>query len=111
VTTTKPKAERPKSPGDRLDWILRRVRRGIKTDGDRAALEAVRRFVTPKPMARIAAEAGMTRSDLHVLLTVSRGRLLHQKRRDLEKVLKITPGGMGVILAPVEDYINKNGGA
>lgn len=91
----------------RMQATLRKTKSLIRRHGDKAALEAIRWLVGEKPLAHVAKEAGMTRSDLHVILTVTRGKIMHKKRRALEPALNLLPGGLGVILAVVEDHIAK----
>ena len=99
--------ERPamRAPRTRLEAVVKKVQDCIPVLGSDAALEAVKWLIGPSiALAQVARDAGMDRSDLHVLLTVNKGRILHAKRRALERVLNLPPGGMAMVLAPVEDH-------
>ena len=97
-----------RSRQERTEATTRKAQRSLKTHGQNAALEAIKWLIDGEVnLATVAGLAGISRSDLHVILTVSRGKIMHKKRRALEPVLNLLPGGLGVILAVVEDHIIK----
>ena len=96
-------SHRLRSPWPRLRDTVKRVEKLIPTEGRNAGVRAVSHLIGGMAMAELAALAGMSRQDLYHILQVR--RVMHRKRRLVERVINVPPGGLAVILAPLEDRL------
>ena len=72
--------------------------------GSDSAREAVRDHLGGgKTLVDVANAAGLSKSMLHSMLVYRGGRALHRARRAVEPVLGLPPGGLGMVLAVIED--------
>lgn len=97
-----------RSPWPRLRMTVKKVRELILDDMPNPGVVAVSILVCGVSMADIASWAGISRQDLYHILTVR--RVMHRKRRLVEGVINVPPGGLSVILAPLEDHLEQTKG-
>lgn len=89
-----------------LERMVRAAVRAANTGaGDRAARVAVRDTVYAKGMslADLSRQAGVSKGVLNAMLSYRGGRSCSRARRAVEPVLGLPPGGLGMVLAVVED--------